>query len=110
MVVVEAAESPLRVETVEEVKAEIKRVFKQRAEIALCIAKNESGYRANAIGYNKDIFHTHDRGIMQLNSYWHREITDAQAYDAKTNIQAAYRISKGGTAWGAWMTHTKCGV
>lgn len=46
-----------------------------------------------------------DRGLWQINSKWHAEVTDAQAFDPKLATEAAYRISKGGldfTPWSTW--------
>jgi len=110
--VVLAAQSapPARLATVEEIKAEIVRVFGSRSSAALCIAENESHFRSEAVGYNNDIHASHDRGVFQLNSYWHREVSDDEAYDARENIQHAYRISKAGTDWHQWSTRNICGV
>jgi hypothetical protein len=113
-VVLEAkAESPAPTPTVvtaEVVEAEIRRVFGSRAAVALCIAKNESGFREKATGYNQDRVRSHDRGVFQINSYWHREVTDNEAYNYKTNIAHAYRISEGGRFWSQWSTRYQCGV
>lgn len=100
-----------RIETKEEIQREIKRVFGARAGIALCIASHENGaFDPQKIGWNHDKLQTHDRGIFQLNSYWHREVSDAEAFDARANIREAYRISKQGTDWSQWSTRYKCGV
>lgn len=96
--------------TAEVVQAEIRRVFGSRSAAALCIAKHESGFREAAVGYNSDSVRSHDRGIYQLNSYWHREVSDAEAFNYKTNIAHAYRISEGGRYWSQWSTRYKCGV
>lgn len=71
---------------------------------AYAIAMAESGGRADARGVNKDSRHTVDRGLFQINSYWHREVTDAQAYNAVEAAKAAFRISGGGTNWSQWST------
>lgn len=46
-----------------------------------------------------------DRGLWQLNSYWHREVSNADAHDPDAAARAAYRISNGGTNWRAWSTY-----
>ncbi len=46
-----------------------------------------------------------DRGLWQINSRWHPEVTDAMADDPVQATQAAYRISAGFTTWGAWATY-----
>lgn len=45
-----------------------------------------------------------DRGIFQINSFWHNEVTDACAFDPVCNILAAYKISNGGKDWTQWAT------
>ncbi|GAB3896785.1 hypothetical protein GCM10029964_078680 [Kibdelosporangium lantanae] len=46
-----------------------------------------------------------DRGLWQINDYYHPEVSDACAYDAQCNANAAYRISDGGTDWTQWSTY-----
>ncbi|WP_163509110.1 transglycosylase SLT domain-containing protein [Fodinicola acaciae] len=48
---------------------------------------------------------TIDRGLWQINSGAHPEVSDACAYDAQCNANAAYRISSGGTNWQPWSTY-----
>jgi hypothetical protein len=101
-----------RVETKEEIQAEIVRVFGQDAENALCIAKMESGFRADARNINGNYpAGSVDRGVFQLNSHWQSHISDAEAFDAKSNIAQAKRIfdAWGGT-WNAWSARTKCNL
>lgn len=45
-----------------------------------------------------------DRGLWQINSYWHPEVTDRQAFDPASAAAAAYRISRGGQDWTPWAT------
>jgi lysozyme-like protein/carbohydrate binding protein with CBM5/12 domain len=47
-----------------------------------------------------------DRGLWQINSYWHSEVSDAQAFDPNGAAQAAYRISSSGNDWTPWTTYT----
>lgn len=101
-----AASAPLT--TMAEIKAEIVRVFGSLANQALCIAEKESGFRADAVGTNTN--GTIDRGVFQLNSYWQRHISDAEAYDARANIKYAKQIRDEWGNWNAWSSRVKCGL
>ncbi|MFG2913724.1 hypothetical protein ACGF0D_12635 [Kitasatospora sp. NPDC048298] len=46
-----------------------------------------------------------DRGLWEINDYWHSEVTDACAYDAQCNANEAYRISNQGIDWHQWSTY-----
>ncbi len=46
-----------------------------------------------------------DRGILQINNYWHSEVSDACAYDPGCAFRAAFRIS-GGWDFHQWVTYT----
>lgn len=70
--------------------------------IAVCLA--ESGGRSDARNVEGNSPPSTDRGLWQINSYWHKEVTDAQAYDVVQNAAAAYRISGAGSSWKAWST------
>jgi hypothetical protein len=74
--------------------------------VSVCLA--ESGGNAKAQGYNRDAkgnVTSIDRGLWQINSYWHREVSDACAYDPICNAKAAYTISSGGRSWSPWATY-----
>lgn len=73
--------------------------------IMLAIAMAESSLIPNNRNVNTDSRRTVDRGILQINSYWHAEVTDAQADDPASAFVAGYRISAGGTAFGQWSTY-----
>lgn len=45
-----------------------------------------------------------DRGWLQINSYWHKEVSDECAYDPECAAKEAYRISEQGTTFWAWRT------
>jgi hypothetical protein len=47
-----------------------------------------------------------DRGILQINSHFHPEVTDLMAYVAQTAFREGYRISKGGTDFHEWTSYT----
>lgn len=85
----------------------------------LAIAKQivflESGNRPYAHNDNPN---TGDNsyGLFQINMFRGLEESRQKAYglesnedlfDARTNAEIAYKISKGGTRWGAWTTYSK---
>lgn len=59
---------------------------------AKTIARCESNWRPWATGA------AGERGIWQIHPAYHHDAT----YDVLGNARAAYRISNGGTDWGAW--------
>lgn len=73
---------------------------------AVAIALAESGGNPTARGVNSDSHHSVDRGLWQINSYWHREVSDAQAYSPGGAATAAFKISKSGNDWHEWATFT----
>jgi lysozyme-like protein len=74
-----------------------------RIAIATAVAKAESGFRAT-ITNTAGNAHGIDRGLWQINSYWHPEVSAACALSASCNARAAARISSGGTRWSQWWT------
>lgn len=46
-----------------------------------------------------------DRGLSQINSYWHSEVSDRCAYDTYCNLQQFYRISSHGRNFHPWSTY-----
>jgi len=71
---------------------------------AVAVALAESGGRTDAVGQNTDKHKSVDRGLWQINSYWHPEVTAAATFDPRQAAAAAFRISKGGTDWSPWVT------
>ncbi|MFN8074852.1 MAG: hypothetical protein U0Q15_05445 [Kineosporiaceae bacterium] len=71
---------------------------------AVAIAMAESSCNPSATGHNDDSRHTTDRGLWQINDYWHSEVSDTCAYQAQCNANAAYDISSKGTDWDQWST------
>lgn len=45
-----------------------------------------------------------DRGVLQINSYWHPEVSDACAFDPACAFKAAFGISSNGTNFSQWTT------
>ena len=72
--------------------------------IAVCLA--ESGGNPDAVNRAGNVPPSTDRGLWQINSYYHPEVSDAQAFDPFGCAKAAYRISEGGMNWNPWATYT----
>merc|ERR1719473_1153278 len=72
---------------------------------AVSVAMAESGLNTQARNVNTDSHHSVDRGLWQINNYWHPEISDSCAYDAGCNAKAALKISSGGSNWSPWATY-----
>lgn len=72
------------------------------ASIAVAVAMAESGGNAQASHTNTD--GSTDRGLWQINNHAHPDVSDACAYDPLCCAKAAYKISNGGSDWGAWTT------
>lgn len=75
-----------------------------RIATAVAVARAESSFRpwiTNTVGNAHGI----DRGLWQINSYWHPEVSAACALSASCNARAAARISKGATRWTEWWTY-----
>lgn len=68
---------------------------------AVAVALAESGGKSDATNINADKWHSIDRGLWQINSHWHPEVSPAQAFDAVSCAKAAATISHGGTNWSA---------
>lgn len=64
--------------------------------IGLC----ESGLQTDRRG----IQDPRDRGWLQINSFWHPEVSDACAFDPACAAREAYRISSQGTNFNQWTT------
>lgn len=71
---------------------------------AVAVALAESGGRTDAVGVNSD--GSRDRGLWQINSRWHPDVSDAQAFAPTSAAAAAYRISNGGKNWTPWAAYT----
>ena len=69
---------------------------------AVAVAWAESRGDTKAKGYNSNSV---DRGLWQINNYWHRDVSDSCAFDAACNAKAAVRISSGGSRWSPWATY-----
>lgn len=72
-------------------------------DIGAAVVMAESHGNAKAKNVNTD--GTVDRGLWQINKFWHPEVSDACAYNAGCATRAAYKISHNGTDFSAWSTY-----
>jgi len=94
--------------SIAQAKAEAKKAgFKEPGlSIITAIAQAESGLAVHGPdNINSDQWHSRDRGILQINSHWHPEVSDSCAYNPACAFQAAFRIS-GGNNFSQWATFT----
>lgn len=68
--------------------------------IAVSIAIAESSGRTDVVNSLGCV------GLWQIRQSAHPEYSTAQLKDPVTNARAAFKISSGGTDWGAWTTYT----
>lgn len=76
--------------------------------MAIAIALAESGGNTQAQGFNRDSsgrVSSVDRGLWQINNFYHSEVSDNCAYDPNCAAGAAFRISAHGTNWQPWSTY-----
>lgn len=80
--------------------------FKDRTTLAraVAVALAESSGKIRATHTNSDSSKSIDRGLWQINSRWHPEVSEADAFNPPAAAAAAYRISSGGKSWSAWAT------
>ncbi len=71
--------------------------------VAVAVAMAESRCDPAARGVNPG--HSIDRGLWQINDYYHPDVSDACAYNAQCNANAAFRISDRGGDWSPWSTY-----
>lgn len=71
---------------------------------AVAVAMAESGGNPRAVGVNTDKWRSRDRGLWQINSHWHRDVSDADAFNPDAAARHAHRISRGGRDWSPWAT------
>lgn len=96
--------------TPQEVENEIIRTFGPLAGQALCIAGHESGFRWNAVNTTGNYPPSRDRGVFQINDYYHPDVSDQQAFNAFYNIHRAYQMRLADGNWHAWATRVICGL
>lgn len=77
-----------------------------KPKVAAAIAMAESSGVVRATNRNplRKPDYSVDRGLFQINSYWHPEVSRRCAFDARCNALAAFEISEGGRNWRQWTT------
>lgn len=75
-----------------------------RIALAVAVAKAESGFRANATNTVGNA-HGVDRGLWQVNSYWHPNVSASCAFSPSCNARVMASISSHGTNWRPWWTY-----
>lgn len=70
-------------------------------DIITAIAQAESGLDP----LKRGILDPRDRGILQINSFWHPEVSDQCAFDPACSFRQAYLISDLGTNFSQWTTY-----
>ena len=74
-------------------------------EIAFSIILAESGGKPAATNTAGNTPPSTDRGLWQINWYWHSEVSDAVAFDPVLSTKAAFTISNGGTNYSPWSAY-----
>ena len=83
-------------------------------ELLFCLAYEESKYKQYAIGVNKhyqsngEVWFTKDRGIFQINSYWHKEISDECTMDIACSVNETISILNKDGGCKSWSTCGRC--
>lgn len=75
-----------------------------RTDIAAAVAEAESSGQPMRFGVNAGPPRSIDRGLWQINDYYHAEVSDDCAYRALCNARNAYRISNGWRDFKPWST------
>jgi hypothetical protein len=71
-------------------------------DLAVKIAYLESKFKLDATNINTD--GSRDRGVLQINSRWHPEVSDECAYDLTCSVKESIRIVKD-SGWSQWSTN-----
>lgn len=75
-------------------------------EMAIAISKAEAtSGQIDAVNKAGNSPPSRDRGLWQINDYFHKEVSDAQAFNPLECAKAAYRISSSGSNWNQWSTY-----
>jgi lysozyme-like protein len=85
------------------------RFHKDRAIVAIAVGMAESYCRKNAVGHNPPSAGcpkgSDDRGLWQINSCYHSEVSDHCAFKPTCNARAAKHISDRGRDWTPWSAY-----
>jgi hypothetical protein len=71
-------------------------------DLAVKISWLESRHKLDAVNVNKD--GSRDRGVLQINSRWHPEVSDECAYDLDCSVKEGIRIVNQ-SGWNQWTTY-----
>lgn len=89
--------------------AHLVRFKKKRAVVAVAVGMAESYCRKNAVGHNPPTSGcprgSDDRGLWQINSCYHSEVSDHCAFTPRCNARAAKHISDRGRDWTPWSAY-----
>jgi peptidoglycan hydrolase-like protein with peptidoglycan-binding domain len=77
----------------------------QSLVLAIAVALAESGGRTHVVNTAGNHPPSRDRGLWQINDYWHPEVSDAQAFDPQACAAATWRISSHGASWTQWSAY-----
>lgn len=72
---------------------------------AIAIGWAESSFIPDNFNIHNNTPPSRDRGLWEINDYYHNEVSDACANDPACAARQVYRISKGGTDWHEWTTY-----
>jgi Lysozyme like domain/Ricin-type beta-trefoil lectin domain-like len=72
--------------------------------VAVAVAMAESSCVPSAVNVNSG--GSEDRGLWQMNSYYHSEVSDACAFQIQCNADAAWNVSNHGADWKPWAAFT----
>ncbi len=72
---------------------------------AIAIGWAESSFIPDNFNVHDNTPPSRDRGLWEINDFYHKEVSDACAYDPACAAGQVYRISKGGKDWHEWTTY-----
>jgi len=75
-----------------------------RTALAIAVARAESSFRPG-ITNTAGNAHGTDRGLWQINGYWHPEVSVACALSPSCAARAMKRITSNSTKWSEWWTY-----
>ncbi len=81
------------------------RVGDSSAATIVAIAMAESSLKPRNCNRNPGSTPSWDRGILQINSYWHPEVTDTSAFSGQQSFNEGYRISSNGLYFNQWSKY-----
>jgi|GEM_PF-1063451 len=80
-------------------------VFGDECDIAVAIAKAESGLRCDRRSYKANTNGTYDHGLFQINDTHRSRYPHADFYDCKTSIRIAKDIRESWKGYHAWSVY-----